>query len=73
LETDGQPNLFEVAHELNATTISTIPTKAINLFFIWDIFYLTNKSLILVHKSKDLILFNPMFYIRRPYITDFHA
>jgi len=45
LETVGQPYLREVAQELIATTISTIPRKAINLFFIWDIFLIKRKKL----------------------------
>jgi hypothetical protein len=51
----GQPYLFEVAHELTATTISTIPKKAMILFFIGDIFCLNEKRLILLLKDKDLI------------------
>jgi hypothetical protein len=44
LETVGQPNLRDVAQELIATIISTIPIKAINLFFIWDIFLIKRKK-----------------------------
>jgi hypothetical protein len=54
-ETVGQPNFFEVAHELTATTISKIPNKAMNLFFMVDIFCLNEKRLILLPKDKDLI------------------